>query len=245
MQETQVRSLDWEDLLEEWQPTPVFLPRESNGQRSLVDHSPWGHKESEMTEATEHARMLKPQASFLGHFWELQNGLKKWWRKNGIRQMSLHLMNGGIKSLNKKGIMKILNLKLIAIQTQQFKKNRWPIHCYLHWSHSWFFPIPSYLRWEASSDMVPNDALPLVSMPLGNLPREHWLKLVTCSQLIEYGKGDRMSLLWLYYKTLTLCCWYFLWLFLYSHSDKEGLLVGNQILSNISLSQHGSQFCSS
>ena len=38
--------------------------------------------------------------------------------------MSLHLMNGGIKSLNKKGIMKILNLKLIAIQTQQFKKNR-------------------------------------------------------------------------------------------------------------------------
>ena len=27
-----------------WQPTPVFLPGESHGQRSLVDHNPWGHK---------------------------------------------------------------------------------------------------------------------------------------------------------------------------------------------------------
>ena len=37
MQETQVRSLGWEDSLEkEWQHTPVFLPGESHGQRSLV-----------------------------------------------------------------------------------------------------------------------------------------------------------------------------------------------------------------
>ena len=33
----------------DWQPTPVFLPRESHGQRSLVDYSPWGHKELDMT----------------------------------------------------------------------------------------------------------------------------------------------------------------------------------------------------
>ena len=35
-----------------WQPTPVILPRESRGQRSLVGYSPWGHKESDMTEVT-------------------------------------------------------------------------------------------------------------------------------------------------------------------------------------------------
>ena len=35
-----------------WQPTPVFLPQESYGQRSLAGYSPWGHKESYMTEAT-------------------------------------------------------------------------------------------------------------------------------------------------------------------------------------------------
>ena len=33
-----------------WQPTPVFLPGESHGQRSLVGYSSWGHKESDMTE---------------------------------------------------------------------------------------------------------------------------------------------------------------------------------------------------
>ena len=36
------------------QPTPVFLPGESHGQRSLKGYSPWGHKELDTTEATEH-----------------------------------------------------------------------------------------------------------------------------------------------------------------------------------------------
>ena len=35
-----------------WQPTPVFLPGKSHGQRSLAGYSPWGCKESDMTEAT-------------------------------------------------------------------------------------------------------------------------------------------------------------------------------------------------
>ena len=34
-----------------WQPTPVFLPGESHGQRSLVGYSSLGHKESDITEA--------------------------------------------------------------------------------------------------------------------------------------------------------------------------------------------------
>ena len=34
----------------QWQPTPVFLPGKSHGQRSLVGFSPWGAKESHMTE---------------------------------------------------------------------------------------------------------------------------------------------------------------------------------------------------
>ena len=51
MQEMQVRSRGWEDPLGRvWQSTPVFLPGESHGQRSLEGYSPWGFKESEMTE---------------------------------------------------------------------------------------------------------------------------------------------------------------------------------------------------
>ena len=45
MQETQVWSFSREDPLEkEMQPTLVFLPGKLHGQRSLEDHSPWGHK---------------------------------------------------------------------------------------------------------------------------------------------------------------------------------------------------------
>ena len=33
-----------------WQPTPVFLPGESHGQRNLVGYSLYGHKESDTTE---------------------------------------------------------------------------------------------------------------------------------------------------------------------------------------------------
>ena len=39
-----------------WQPTPVFLPRESHGQRSLAGHSTWGCKESDTTECLENPR---------------------------------------------------------------------------------------------------------------------------------------------------------------------------------------------
>ena len=35
-----------------WQPTPVFLPGKSDGRRSLVGYSPWGRKESDMTDFT-------------------------------------------------------------------------------------------------------------------------------------------------------------------------------------------------
>ena len=34
----------------EWLSSPVFLPGESHGQRSLVGYSPWGRKESDKTE---------------------------------------------------------------------------------------------------------------------------------------------------------------------------------------------------
>ena len=34
----------------EWLPTPVFLPKESHGQRSLAGYSPWGCEQSDTTE---------------------------------------------------------------------------------------------------------------------------------------------------------------------------------------------------
>ena len=51
MQETGVQSLGQEDPLEKgWQLTPVFLPGEFHGQRSLAGYSPQGHRESDKSE---------------------------------------------------------------------------------------------------------------------------------------------------------------------------------------------------
>ena len=55
MQETQVQSLGQKiPWRRKWQPTPVFLPGEFHGQRSLAGYSPWGRKESDMTEKITH-----------------------------------------------------------------------------------------------------------------------------------------------------------------------------------------------
>ena len=40
----------------EWPPTPVFLPGEFYGQRSLAGYSPWGRKESDTTDQLTRAR---------------------------------------------------------------------------------------------------------------------------------------------------------------------------------------------
>ena len=56
VKETQVRSLGWEDLLEDDAAThSSTLARESHGQRRLVGYSTWGHKESDMTEQLTHS----------------------------------------------------------------------------------------------------------------------------------------------------------------------------------------------
>ena len=41
-----------------WQPTPVFLPGESQGQGSLVGCRLWGRTESDMTEVTQQQQQL-------------------------------------------------------------------------------------------------------------------------------------------------------------------------------------------
>ena len=44
-----IKKIPWR---REWQPTPMFLPGEFHGQRSLV--APWGCKESDTTESLLH-----------------------------------------------------------------------------------------------------------------------------------------------------------------------------------------------
>ena len=68
-----IRKICWRRA---WQPTPVFLPGESHGQRSLAGYSLWGHKELDMTEATWYTHTFeekdsKGERKRGGHIWYL------------------------------------------------------------------------------------------------------------------------------------------------------------------------------
>ena len=55
VQEIRIQSLGQEDALEKGMAiTPVFLPGEFHGHRSLASYSPWGCKELDMTEQLTH-----------------------------------------------------------------------------------------------------------------------------------------------------------------------------------------------
>ena len=55
-EDPRVQKIPWRRV---WQPTTVFLPGESHGQKSLVGYSPWGGKESDTTEVTSHAPLTE------------------------------------------------------------------------------------------------------------------------------------------------------------------------------------------
>ena len=57
-----VRKIPWRRA---WQSTPVFLPGEFHGQRSLVGYSPWGGQDSDMTKVIEHAHTETAQTKTL------------------------------------------------------------------------------------------------------------------------------------------------------------------------------------
>ena len=68
-----------------WQPTPVFVPGESHGQRTLAGYSPWGRQESATTEHTctkpcdlGHMRSHKGQSEPLTHRMIVLTGLPRW-----------------------------------------------------------------------------------------------------------------------------------------------------------------------
>ena len=84
----QVPSLGWEDPLKnEMAPTPVFLPGESHGQKSLVGYSPWGHEESDTTEhlssrpnGVESAPSLRKKGDLLERSSGSSQNQRKWYR---------------------------------------------------------------------------------------------------------------------------------------------------------------------
>ena len=88
-----VRKIPWR---RKWQPTPVFLPGKSHGQRSLVGHGPQGHKESDTTEllsvrAHTHTPLGRGPHGTLTVQWKpvAQDGVGVGWRWEGDKKPKL------------------------------------------------------------------------------------------------------------------------------------------------------------
>ena len=69
-----------------WQPTPVFLPGKSCGQRSLAGYSPWGLKQSDTTERPSTQRLSHQVKSVrerqipydIAYIWNLKKKCYRW-----------------------------------------------------------------------------------------------------------------------------------------------------------------------
>ena len=87
-----------------WQPTSVFLPGKFHGQRSLAGYSPWGRKESDLTERLsnpppQHTPRQTPKAFCLlcsycaadrGHSWPVSLCFIWKWRTQNFSPFRFH-----------------------------------------------------------------------------------------------------------------------------------------------------------
>ena len=79
----QVKEIPWRGT---WQPTPITLPGESHGQRSLAVCSPWGHKESNTTKHGVKGMSMKGRDNLLMRRSELDGSHPKRYTGFGVKQ---------------------------------------------------------------------------------------------------------------------------------------------------------------
>ena len=117
------------------QPTPVFLPEESHGQRILAGYSPWGHKESDTTEATEHPGMhhlciteLLRESTFS------MEGVRNWGRSHRPR------LGAGIRNNVRCCVVRPLSMAVLLLSVRPL-----PGWCLLHLQSARITDLPKRL----------------------------------------------------------------------------------------------------
>ena len=98
-----------------WQPIPVFLPEESHGQRSLGGQGPWGHRESDTTEVTEHACMIN-RTTMINRMGKTRDLFRKIRDTKG----TFHAKMGSIKDRNGRDLTEAEDIKK---RWQEYMKN--------------------------------------------------------------------------------------------------------------------------
>ena len=110
-----------------WQPTPVFLPGESHGQRCWLAYSPWCDKESDMTEVTQRAH-ARTHAHTHTHTLSMQcvRDWDKWENTSSQQRLPSHLQTLVSKiSVQPLQIQNVLETRLFCL-----------VWCELIWPHN-------------------------------------------------------------------------------------------------------------
>ena len=142
-----------------WQPTPVFLPGESQGQRSLVGCCPWGHKESDAAARTHFLFLYSTppcHSNYNSSFSSLLRSLH--WIPNYYlslcAQSCLTLcgpMDGSSPSSSVHGILQARALEWVAISfSRGFSQSRdWTcvscLSCIGRWVLYWLHPLEALI----------------------------------------------------------------------------------------------------
>ena len=150
----------------EWQPTPVFLPGESHGQKSLAGYSSWGRKELDTTEwLSMHAFMTVVNNTLLST-WNLLEGwilrilttcAEKWW----LSEMTKMLI-----SLNVVIIWQYLcvsNHQIVNLQFSSVAQS---------WAWAWF-TTPWTAARQASLSITNSQSLPKPMSIVSVMPSNH------------------------------------------------------------------------
>ena len=98
----------------QWHPTPVLLPGESHGRRSLVGYSPWGHKESDTTEPLHFHALGKEMAT---HSSVLAWRVPGTGQPGGLPSMGLHSL---CQTLS---ILHCVNTQILSVGTDCQRQN--------------------------------------------------------------------------------------------------------------------------
>ena len=117
-------------LKKKWQPAPVFLSRESHGQRSLGGYSPWGGQELDMTEHTHaHTQTHTQDWNTAVHAWHNRKRISSLRVGKGVSQ---ELMEGKIWSVFNHFLLWSWNQRFVSssyrfLLPEWTRKLLWPI----------------------------------------------------------------------------------------------------------------------
>ena len=129
-----------------WQPTPVVLPGESHGQRSLPGYSPWGRKESDMTERLTHTHTHWKWKSF-SRVW-LFDTVHGIFQTRILEWVAVPFSRGSSPPKDQTQVSHVAGGFFTSWATRESHKGKQQIH--FHWREKEIAIHSNILAWETS-----------------------------------------------------------------------------------------------